>query len=264
MKQIYLLVFLFIGAFVNAQVEAPDFTVTDLDGNEYNLYTVLEEGKVVVLDASATWCPPCWSFHNGEFLKNIHDKYGPDGTNEVLVLFYEGDASTDDDALAGISGNTQGDWLTGAPYPFINESPITLNSSVWWPLGFPTISVVRPDDKMIIADLYDPWVAGDGLAGMEDIIEGAFPTSSSVENLTALEVSVYPNPFVDEVKVDLTSATINASSIQLLDISGSVLQTVQVDRKSVITINTIDLLSGVYLLNVYEGQEIVGTIKLTK
>ncbi len=263
MKQIFTFLVLLLSTAMFAQADAPDFTVTDLDGNEHNLYTILEEGKVVVIDVSATWCPPCWSFHEGHFLKDIHEKYGPDGTDQVRVLFYEGDVSTGQAELEG-TGNTQGDWLTGTTYPVVDESPLTLNSQVWWPLGFPTISVVRPGDKKIIADLYDPWVAGGGLAAMEEIIEGAFPTTSSAKDLEEINVSVYPNPFVAEVTIDLTNAEFDFNSIQLLDITGAMLQDVDVTGQKIIKLNTTQLNSGLYVVNVLENGVIVGSTIITK
>ncbi|MBQ8128994.1 MAG: TlpA family protein disulfide reductase [Clostridia bacterium] len=37
----------------------PDFTITDTEGNEITLSSLLEEKELVVLSVFATWCPPC-------------------------------------------------------------------------------------------------------------------------------------------------------------------------------------------------------------
>ena len=55
MKQFYMLfAALTLGFAAQAQLPdgsvAPDFTATDIDGNEWNLYSLLDEGKTVILD----------------------------------------------------------------------------------------------------------------------------------------------------------------------------------------------------------------------
>ncbi len=121
---------------------APDFTGTDLNGNTWNLYTLLDSGKTVFIDVSATWCGPCWSFHNTGRLESLYNTYGPPGTNEVMVLYVEGDASTTLADLQGTGGNTQGDWITGTPYPIIDDASIGNTLDINY---FPTIYMICPD-----------------------------------------------------------------------------------------------------------------------
>jgi len=40
---------------------APDFTLTDINGNTHHLYEYLDQGKTVFIDFWATHCPYCWA-----------------------------------------------------------------------------------------------------------------------------------------------------------------------------------------------------------
>ena len=45
--------------------------------------------------------PPCWSYAETGVLDEIYEVYGPEGSNQVEVLFVEGDPSTTIDDLMG-------------------------------------------------------------------------------------------------------------------------------------------------------------------
>ena len=155
MKKILLLLTFCISSWTVAHAQlpsgssAPDFTVTDIDGNTWNLYELLDQGKTVYLDFFATWCGPCWNYHNSHAFKDLWEAYGPPGTNEAMVFSIEGDANTNHDCLYGPSGcvgGTQGNWVDGTPYPIVESSAVRASYSVAY---YPTIYMVCPADKKV-------------------------------------------------------------------------------------------------------------------
>lgn len=145
-----LFIFLFFviqqgNAQLNDNTIAPDFTVTDINGDSYNLYEILEEGKTVILDVFATWCGPCWSYHQTHNLADIYEAYGPDGEDDMFVMAIEADNATNLDCIYGPSncnGTTFGDWTEGVPYPIVNSSQIGNLYSINY---FPTLFIIFPN-----------------------------------------------------------------------------------------------------------------------
>lgn len=152
----FLTVFLFafmgqsIGQLSNGAI-AKDWTLDDTNNVIHNLYTELNAGKGAIVKFSATWCSPCWSYHNTNTLKDIYNTYGPNGTDEARVYYIEASTSTNEGCLFGpasCSGSTQGDWTAGTPYPLIHLDGAELAvSSDYQVAFFPTIYVVSPDKR---------------------------------------------------------------------------------------------------------------------
>ena len=95
---------------------ATDWTLDDTDGNTHHLFGYLNSGKSAILKFSATWCGPCWTYHQTHTLDNVYDAHGPGGTDEVRVFYIESSPSTNEACLfgpSGCSGGTQGDLSAG-------------------------------------------------------------------------------------------------------------------------------------------------------
>lgn len=206
-KIIYSLFFLCLVSVSLTAQTAKDFTLTDIEGEEHNLYSVLAKNKAVVIDFSTTWCPPCWSFHESGVLKNLYKEMGPEGSDKVEIYFMECDLSTGLDCLKGEAtcSNTMGDWVTGVKFPIFNlpNSTVPGNFGV---TGYPTVAIVSAVGGEIIFN-DQPTSLGE----MKDLINAKGFLS---EELDLKIVEFLPAPSVcEDVSASITVQNISVKSV---------------------------------------------------
>lgn len=160
MKKLLLSFALFAGIIsANAQ-ETPvgtvvgNFTLTDINGTTHTLFDYLDAGKMVVIDVSATWCSPCWNYHGTGALNDFYNAKGPNGTNEAMVFFIEGDTQTSTECLSGNAGcidpnnnnTSRGDWVTGENMPIIDLTTAASFENTGLNIAyFPVMYVICPN-----------------------------------------------------------------------------------------------------------------------
>ena len=239
---------------------APNFTFKDMNGKTQDLYTYLNAGKPVVIDISATWCHPCWLYHESGELENFYNQKGPPGTNEAMVIFVEGDDSTSDGCMidAGciptLRGGTEGNWVAGTPYPMCNPpaAEIDLFMEACFPPGnyayFPAVFLVCTDKKIKNLDQLTASELNDALATCPS------PTSTKDIDLNAY-VSVFPNPSNGNVFVNINAVDKGTVNVKIYNVMGEIISQA-VENTSITKNIKFDLTQqpdGMYFVEVRSG-----------
>ena len=184
--------------------QAADFEAISLSGDTISLDKWLREGKTVIVDAMAVWCPPCWDYHQTGALKAAYDLYGPNGTDELRVIMIEADPSTPAATLRG-GGNSIGDWTAGTPYPIINDDDFARDYGLQ---GYPTIYAIYPDRS------FEEVARGSG-ASYQTIAQGAPALAQGVD------VKTFPytgaTEFCDEPSMEIGYVNYGTETVAELD-----------------------------------------------
>ncbi len=136
------LLFLLLFLQTSLWAQFPDFTATDIDGVEHSLYEdYLNQGKMVIIEITATWAGPCWQFNQSGGLEAFYQE----AAGSAMVLSIEADTVTTEDDIRGIGSNTQGDFTANSTYPIINAEQDLID--LFEILYYPAVMIICPNGE---------------------------------------------------------------------------------------------------------------------
>ncbi len=241
MKKLVLLFILLLNINVCAQLPngsvAPNFTLTDYDGTTHNLYSYLNAGKTVFLEIFAAHCPVCWSYHQTNTMKNLYNNYGPNGTNELLVLALEHDQWNDSNAFIGNGPAwvTQGNWLDGTPFPIFDvEDPNRGVFNDYNVTFYPVVYKICPNK------IVERVMTSETFAQLYQKVQDCQTTMSITEIIN--KDQIYIN---QDSKMLIVGEYQQVKSIAIINLQGQVIKTISSIKSAAISIS--DLSTGVYI-----------------
>lgn len=229
-----------------------DFTVTDTEGNEHNLYSITASGKYVFLDFFFVDCGPCQTWQ--PTYNELYDKYGCN-QGEIYCLSINNGNDNDEEVI--LYEETFGGPFNHAPAVSMDGGSDAVDAN-FGIIAYPTFCLINPDNEIINLDIWP-------LTGVETF-EAAFPAGFEPEPMecnilgigeeVAMEVALFPNPVANQGTIHLELSESQAAQVSIYSIEGRILFSESFEGNSLNI--PARLASGTYILSV-EGEK--GSVK---
>lgn len=251
MKRSYFLFYLFMLVFAFAKAQTPlttavNFEVKTIKGDMIELFPLLNQNKIVVLDFFSTSCGPCQTFAYD--FQRSYENFGSNtgnvfflginfnGTNADVIYF----DSVFNITLPSASGLDGGGNLVFEKF-FI--------------AAYPTVVVIRPDRTIASAYIWEPTTANINQAVIN---AGGVWVGENEWRENGSEVKVFPNPAAHRANVSFRLLEPSAVDVRIKCLAGKTLLTpvrrLKMEQgKQNIEIDVKSLKSGIYIAEITIG-----------
>lgn len=230
MQSVFAILLLLCLAFRNSAQVAPDFTITDVNGVEHNLYETLNTVHTVIINFFFLGCEPC-AYYLPD-LQALEDAYGAasGGGLEIWVISKQDESA---DLSAFSLDNDYGFYffgVDGGAFDVVQDF-----EAIYDTLFYPNFTVVCPD----ASTHFDIWPVTDGLWEVEsEVLQCNYGVA--IRDVSKEKLSLYPNPVGPTLYFDGAGM----ESIAISDMQGrTVIETA--DPGNAVSVE--GLMPGVYL-----------------
>jgi hypothetical protein len=241
----------------SSKVTSPDITITTTDGTQRNLYTVLGQGKSVLIDLFFTTCGYCIQYapivdqayvSSGSGAGNIQFWGISDRDNNAAVIAYKSAHSVSNPCAGSDGGGA------AATTAFTTISGLTFT-------GWPTYSIVCPNKTLYFDVNYPPSATG------FNSYFGNCGTSSINEKQNATRIiNIYPVPVNNNSFVDFNLNQASRTKFMIVDIMGKLVAEYDLGKLSggmhSFEFPFVNLPNGNYILRIQTDNDISQTQKI--
>jgi hypothetical protein len=238
----FLLSFGIIASFGSVAQTATNFNVNDCSGNNHDLFTELNAGKVVVI----TWVMPCVNCVGGATsAQNAVNSFS--ATNPGQILNYIADD------YGNSSCSTVSNWCTTSGLtPDAVFSSTVVSMSPYGAAGMPKAIVLGGSSHTVFYN-----VNGSGnisTPAIQSAITNALATVGIKENTSSsFKTKISPNPVNNEMSVSFISSS--KLTLEIYSILGQKVKEIQNTDAGDVKINTEGLNNGSYFIKITDGKK---------